>query len=96
MEKLFIEAISTESMVERNTHTTNFSKSVGHFLEVNEDILEKLKQKIVQVSEAFSETLVADETTVEFSFSVSSEGNIYILSGNSSLGIKVKLKWDHK
>lgn len=86
---VFFEAIENG----RQTHVTGPNNSISRFIEINEDIIDKIKDKIIGFSNCFSESLTADETSIEFSFGVSSEGNLFILSGNSSLGIKVKLKW---
>lgn len=90
--KIYFETIENE--LGRQTHVTGDNKLINRFVEIKDDVIETIKSNIQNFSASFSDSLLADETTIEFSFCVSSEGNLFILSGNSSLGIKVKLKWE--
>ena len=93
---IYMEAILPESGVEgRQTHTTGIS-SLTKLVEIDADMIDKLKQSAMQIGSAFADLVLADEVEMEFSFGITGNGNICILSGSSSLGIKVKFKWNTK
>lgn len=94
--KLFIEVMPDRSVSGRQTYTTNFSSSVLQMIEFDTELYDELKQKIEQLSQIFFDKISADEIEFEFSFGVTANGNICILSGSSSFGMKVILKWKAK
>ena len=93
--KIYMEPISSghsEADVEgRNTHTTSIS-SLNQLIEIDANIIAKVKDSVVQIGNTFSDIVLADEVEMEFSFGITGNGNICILSGSSSLGIKVTFK----
>lgn len=96
--KIYMETIAVpedRGAAERQTYTTAKS-SVGQLLELNTEVTDKVKQGIINLGKAIEGNIFADETEVELSFGITGKGNICILSGSSSMGIKVKLKWTQK
>lgn len=95
--KIFMEPISSghsESEVEgRNTHTTSITP-LEHLIEIDANMIAKVKDSIIQIGNSFADIVLADEVEMEFSFGITGNGNICILSGSSSLGIKVTFKWN--
>lgn len=94
--KVFMEPISgsfvADTIGERQTHTTA-GASPTRLIEVDANTINKLKQSMVDICNAFNDVVFADEVELEFSFGMTGNGSICILSGSSSLGIKVTLKW---
>lgn len=94
--KLFIEVMPDTSISDRGTYTTGLSSTVGQMIEFNAELCEKIGRKMEEFSQVFSDKILADETELEFSFGITGSGNICILSGSSSIGVKVTLKWKKK
>lgn len=93
---LYIEPMQTMHVgnSERNTYTTSAKEKMHGLVAIDEKIIRNIKQTINSVCESLSsELIMPDELEVEFSFGVTGEGNICILSGSSSMGIKVKMLW---
>lgn len=91
---LYIETIQTNVSSGRNTQITNGSRSkLWELTAFNTELIQALKENIDKVCNSFSENIMADELEAEFSFGITAEGNICILSGSSSMGIKVKMSW---
>ena len=100
---IYIETISSSdsfasaSVKDRQTVPTGVTEDVlGHVLQVNSQVVQKLDETIHWVKDFFDSRHFADETKVEFSLGVTSKGTVCILSGETSLGIKVTLKWKRK
>lgn len=95
--KVFMEPISHDFVVDtiegRQTRTTT-GMSSARLIEVDANTVAKLKQSVLDIGNAFNDVILADEVELEFSFGITGNGNICILSGSSSLGIKVTLKWN--
>lgn len=93
--KLYIETIQSKQMVsgERNTYPTSAQTRMHEMLAVDTNIIENVKKTINDICDSFTPDLMSDELEVEFSFGVTGEGNICILSGSTSMGIKVKMLW---
>lgn len=95
--KVFMEPISNDFGVSttegRQTYTTT-GISLARLIEVDANTVNKLKQSVLDIGNAFNDVILADEVELEFSFGITGNGNICILSGSSSLGIKVTLKWN--
>lgn len=92
---LYIESMQTMHVgnSERNTYSTSAQTRIHELVAIDEKIIRNIKQTINSVCESLSSELMSDELEVEFSFGVTGEGNICILSGSSSMGIKVKMLW---
>lgn len=92
--KLYIETVQTDMESGRNTYTTSGTYSkLREMTALDTELIQTIKENIDKICNSFSENLMADELEVEFSFCVTGEGNICILSGSSSMGIKVKMVW---
>ena len=92
--KIYIEVISEESKTGRNTYTTNGPQSaLLEMTTLDSNLISGIKRSIDQMCTSFAENIVADEIEMEFSFGITGKGNICILSGSSSMGIKVKMTW---
>ena len=94
-----IEIFEYRETVGRQTYTTGKSP-LSQLVELNSDIIDKIKQSIASLGESIRDNIFADEfadeTEIELSVGITGNGNICILSGSSSMGIKVKLKWKKK
>lgn len=104
-DKIFIEIISNKVKLDENTmptlgiegrktYTTGLAPSTAmQMIELDDELLKKIRSRIQKFGEDFSDTIIADETELEFSFGITASGNICILSSGTQLGIKVTLKW---
>ena len=103
-DKIFIEVISKEVNLDtdttsvsgvngRKTYTTGMiSSRAMQLIEVDSDLIKKIRRQIEKFSEAFSDVIIADETELEFSIGLTGSGNICILTGGTQLGVKVTMK----
>lgn len=94
MEPLFADSVSTETEG-RQTYTTG-KPSLGQLVELDAETINKVKQSVAELGKTLGDAVLADETEIEFSFGITGNGNICILSGSSSVGIKVTLKWNKR
>lgn len=91
---LFIEVISEADNNQRKTFQTGVNSSnISKLLEFDTNQISSLANTIKEFSSTFAETIISDEMELEFSIGFTANGNICILSGSSSLGMKVRLKW---
>lgn len=96
--KIYLEPIDIfgdEKTIGRQTYTTGKSP-LSQLVELNSDTIDRIKQSIVFLGESIQDNIFADETEIELSVGFTGNGNICILSGSSSMGIKVKFKWKKK
>ena len=105
-DKIFIEVISNEvnlttaatsvsEVNSRKTYTTGMIPSRAmQLIEVDSDLIKKIRRQIEKFSEVFSDVIIANETELEFSIGLTGSGNICILTGSSQLGVKVTMKWE--
>ena len=93
-QSIYMQVMSEQQIEGRQTITTGANPIKTQMVELSSELVEKMKNQVKEISRDLSDILVADEMELEFSFGVTGSGNICILSGNSSIGIKVVLKWN--
>lgn len=93
-QSIYIQVMPDYQIEGRQTITTGANRVKTQLVELSLELVEKMKNQVKEISRNLSDTLVADEMELEFSFGVTGSGNICILSGDSSVGIKVVLKWN--
>lgn len=96
MDNIFFEVIedSTNDLSPNKTHYTGVTSLRTKFIPVSTEIIAKIKALINEIEPPSTST--ADELELEFSLAINANGSICVLSGSSTLGIKVKMTWKKK